>query len=654
MEKIINLRKATDLDDIRCYDGELENADFIFGEEDKAEENGGATSSRYSLALDTLKTVPSGAEFLAVHAPEEGVRNIIISLFGGTIAWLDNEPRRLLAANPVKVVGVGRWFVVLTSSETYYLKWNGKGYDIYGAAPGAPEVNPIVRAKALPPYSNADGDLPQINVKVSIGGSPSKEVLDWLAGTSPSCPQSLRLNITEAIKERLREFLADVGAAGLYFAPVWYAAAWRLHSGESWQKSDSIQVASPVGGDEALSLKIVTAGCDDGYLYITLSLSRAPYSVEMPAAAIPTGWESVIAGLKLLVSDKLSDLNTTYISPPLWLDSVSRGFRVGSRDISGDEPVFDEEVYSSMQAQGIPYNIFSIGGKMLATAAPDLLLCSLEGLPMVCAGTGRVAGDGVIHLTQSLRALSSGQFGEFPLYAFCRDGIRALTPSGHSFKDVQLISRDVVCGSNGCAPLPDSTCFVTTAGVLQISGTTVRCLSDSLDYEFGEADRLLYLYRENALILFRPGSEGLLVYLFSKSKWYAMEGKVDARHYSWPEGFVMTDRQIGKAFIDASDETSPFDMKSAELIPVKTRPVKITNAFDIKQLTEIETTWPDGSSHAVKAYGALRLGKWYFLGQAARGHMKMRGSGWRFFRFETFVPKTVTGYLLPQIRLSYK
>lgn len=654
MEKIINLRKATELDDIRCYDGELENVDFIFGEEDSTGEGGGAVSSRYSLALDTLKTVPSGVEFLAVHTPEEGVRNIIIGLSGGTIAWLDNEPRRLLAAVRVKVVGVGSWLVVLTSSEIYYLKWNGNGYDLYGAAPGAPAVVSIARVKALPPYSYANGDLPQINVKVSISGSTSKEVLDWLAGTSTSCPQSLRLNITEAIKEKLREFLADISNAGLYFAPVWCAAAWQLHNGAAWQISAPRQVSSPVGGDEALSLKIVTAGCDDGYLYITLSLSRSPYIVNTPASSIPSGWECVIDGLKLLVSDKTTDINASYVSSPLWLDTSSRGFRVGSWDLSDDEPVFDEEVYSSMQAQGMPYNLFSIGGKMLATIAPDLLLCSLDDLPMVCAGTGRVAGDGVIHLTQSLRALSSGQFGEFPLYAFCRDGIRALTPSEGSFKDVQLISRDVACGSDCFAPLPDSTCFVTTAGVFQISGTTVRCLSNSLDYEFGEADRLLYLYRENALILFRPGSQELLLYLFSKSKWYVMEGKIDARHYSWPESYVMTDRKIGKSFISATDDISPFATEAVELIPVKTRPVKITNAFDIKQLTEIAATWPDGSSNSVKAYGALRLGKWYFLGQATRGHMVMRGSGWRFFRFETFVPKTASGYLLPQIRLSYK
>lgn len=88
------------------------------------------------------------------------------------------------------------------------------------------------------------------------------------------------------------------------------------------------------------------------------------------------------------------------------------------------------------------------------------------------------------------------------------------------------------------------------------------------------------------------------------------------------------------------------------MIAVKTRPIKLGDPFAIKKLKEVEAIWPDGSLLPLKVYGALRLGKWYFLGLAPKGRMLTRGSGFRYFRIETYALRRRGGYLLPTVKVE--
>lgn len=111
-------------------------------------------------------------------------------------------------------------------------------------------------------------------------------------------------------------------------------------------------------------------------------------------------------------------------------------------------------------------------------------------------------------------------------------------------------------------------------------------------------------------------------------------------------------------FPDADDypAVTPGEMEESadSLQPITTRPLKLGNPFETKKLQEIEAIWADGSRLPVKVYGAARLGKWYFLGLAPHGRMLMLGSGWRFFRVQTFAVFNGTRYLLPKLILSIK
>ncbi len=91
-------------------------------------------------------------------------------------------------------------------------------------------------------------------------------------------------------------------------------------------------------------------------------------------------------------------------------------------------------------------------------------------------------GDGkILALSTSAKALSEGQFGEFPLYAFCSDGIWALSvgSDGH-YTSVKPISRDVVTNPASICQLDEAVAFVTSQGLKIISGSETHLISEPI------------------------------------------------------------------------------------------------------------------------------------------------------------------------------
>lgn len=92
-------------------------------------------------------------------------------------------------------------------------------------------------------------------------------------------------------------------------------------------------------------------------------------------------------------------------------------------------------------------------------------------------GSGEIRG-----LATAARALSSGQFGQFPLYAFCSDGIWALSATEvGSWASVQPISREVLVGPHALCNLDSSVAFATERSVMLISGAEVTDIAAALD-----------------------------------------------------------------------------------------------------------------------------------------------------------------------------
>lgn len=105
-------------------------------------------------------------------------------------------------------------------------------------------------------------------------------------------------------------------------------------------------------------------------------------------------------------------------------------------------------------------------------------------------------------LSTAAKALSQGQFGQYPLYAFTSDGIWALelTSTG-TYSARQPISRDVVLNKESITQIDNSVLFATDRGIMLISGSQVVCISDKINTmdqftlnELPKADKLMAMY----------------------------------------------------------------------------------------------------------------------------------------------------------------
>lgn len=97
-------------------------------------------------------------------------------------------------------------------------------------------------------------------------------------------------------------------------------------------------------------------------------------------------------------------------------------------------------------------------------------------------GINTVGTGSIIALASTTRPLSMGQFGQFPLMAFCSDGIWALevSPTG-TYSSIHPISREVITSPESLCQLEQSIVFISARGCFLLQGGDVRLLSDVLD-----------------------------------------------------------------------------------------------------------------------------------------------------------------------------
>ncbi len=115
------------------------------------------------------------------------------------------------------------------------------------------------------------------------------------------------------------------------------------------------------------------------------------------------------------------------------------------------------------------------------------------------SGAFSAGGERVLRLMANTRALSEGQFGSHPLYAFTEGGVWALQPTSQgAYTSVQPISRDVCVNPDGITGLDTSLIFPTDRGLMLLEGASAQCITDVLD---GSPDALSSLpYAKEALL----------------------------------------------------------------------------------------------------------------------------------------------------------
>ena len=108
-----------------------------------------------------------------------------------------------------------------------------------------------------------------------------------------------------------------------------------------------------------------------------------------------------------------------------------------------------------------------------------LFLSDLDN-PMVFPMTSRytIGSGSIIGMAVASKALSQGQFGQFPLYVFTTDGIWAMSTNDEgTFSSSSPLSREVCNNAKSITPLDQEIVFTTDKGLMLLSGSEIMELS---------------------------------------------------------------------------------------------------------------------------------------------------------------------------------
>jgi len=271
---------------------------------------------------------------------------------------------------------------------------------------------------------------------------------------------------------------------------------------------------------------------------------------------------------------------------------------------------------------------------------------SASSQPLVREQTCSVPCGRILALSNASKALSQGQFGEFPLYAFCDDGVWALSVGDDGkITSKQPISRDVVTNIDSVTQLDGAVAFVTSQGLKIISGSETFCISESVDgfnvsEDFYKQDvqafyttyvakdghksesqrakapfidnstpiiedlqsaKLLYDYPHNLLHVFVENKNGHYVFDMVSKQWVMQY--LTCKIKSVIPGYPLTTMQISTASNDNHDTLASYEKvsnTSKHFGYALTRPMSLGNPTARKLLYDIRTIGQKTSSDSVR------------------------------------------------------
>lgn len=299
-------------------------------------------------------------------------------------------------------------------------------------------------------------------------------------------------------------------------------------------------------------------------------------------------------------------------------------------------------------------------------SVPNKIYTSEVNNPFVFPATGiSTVGTGdVTGICSAARALSEGQFGQFPLYAFTTEGVWALEVSENgTYSARQPITRDVCINTDGIAQLDNAVGFPTDRGIMLIAGSTTTCISESINsdspfnvldvpgidklYDMLEHDvdkkecllilpfstflkkcRMIYDYVHQRIIVYAPDVNYAYVYSLKSKEWGMMFSDIVSHLNSYPEALA----------INKANNIVNFSISIAEKKPVKglfvTRPIKLDMPDVLKTIDTVIQRGYFRKGH-VKAvlYGSRDLFNWHTITSSADHIMRgFRGTPYKYFR----------------------
>lgn len=319
--------------------------------------------------------------------------------------------------------------------------------------------------------------------------------------------------------------------------------------------------------------------------------------------------------------------------------------------------------YSGISASSSPGGAYSISESTVAEADISSKIYSSDinnpfSFPVsgiITVGSGRVS-----RLASAAKALSQGQFGQFPLYAFSSEGVWALeTSATGTYLARQPITRDVCINPHGITQIDSAVIFPTDRGIMLLSGSNASCISDAINNDapfninqlpnmsevhsmlghevdtclpvqpftkFLKECRMIYDYPHQRIIVYNNQYTYAYVLSLKTKLWGMMYSQIRDNVNSYPEALAVTND--GKMVNFAKTDGNAV---GGLLV---TRPLKLDAADVLKTVDTIIQRGNFRRGHVQSlVYGSRDLYNWSLVWSSKDHYLRgFRGTPYKYFR----------------------
>ena len=300
-------------------------------------------------------------------------------------------------------------------------------------------------------------------------------------------------------------------------------------------------------------------------------------------------------------------------------------------------------------------------------------------------GNSCECGKGSVMAVASMSApTSQGQFGQYPLFAFCTDGIYAIgIGSDGTIQNCSPYSMDILAGEEALANVGRDIVFASKAGVMSIGEEGRSLLLPAIKEELYGYDnerqktfvskvltdmgvplpdttnvytyitngvRMAYDYQHGRVILYNPN--------------YGYSYVLDAQSKSWS---IMTKQfkdnlnPVAECLMVAPDGQTLHDYSTDEVVEkhgafLMTRPFKMDAANVMKTIHSLIQRGNLRSKDAVQQalYGSRDLVNWMPVWSSKDIYLRgFRGTGYKYFRLLVFLPEMTQNDGIDGATISY-
>ena len=302
---------------------------------------------------------------------------------------------------------------------------------------------------------------------------------------------------------------------------------------------------------------------------------------------------------------------------------------------------------------------------------PNKVAISSSANPFAFALSGKLTfGEDVYGFAVATEPMSVGQFGQYPIYFFCKDGVWTTTIAldGNFGSAPTLVTRDVCSSPSTICPTKDAVFFMSKRGLLAISGSRVANISEFMNgdaynvpehlipliesanfvglveenddpiesfanYMHRYGTKVVYDYEEERLICFNDSFDYQYVYCLKTQTWHRTQyGRLHMALNAYPRCMVVTmqSKRTGSLYVDHHSILDISLTKDLTLTPKKI--LTVTRPFDLQEPDVLKTITD------VRVRGNFVKGAVKFILQGSQDGINfhtistLRGQSWKLFR----------------------